>query len=740
MTQYPEDKKKQVRLSYITYKHLLLLSLTILGFICTWACQQVDSYVETGLIGPGFEEKTHLLSFEIEIPPEVQTLTNNGSALGLEIYSLESELLERVIWLDYELETVQDGEENLKIRSLENVTLSEGRYKLHLFFKSDTQNLDDHSALPFSITCPHPFTVQTPLNDNQFDLADVFWEGMIDHRQTLELKMTRQSCGPGDKETVLTGSIFLPTNISEVAQKRLMVHLAPDQETAETRTALSFPLKRFIWSNSLDPRSINFYLNQIPQGSFEVTFFIDSDGDALPTPCDQALQRGGDQWISEKQTFTFEQGKVVNNNEPIRLAYVEQCQDLLTRLGDSVNNNEGNAVSLNQTAIFLGQIKLNSELRTALRLSSTKTLWFSNSQRPLPPYRFVNGKKLLTLQEALISDGRFSIHLDHQDMIDQNEIVIWIDEGNDQTLTPCNDTADRGVDLWWWTGSRIQLSPLLDIEFERPPPLNYLNISRRCDAPQALLELNIQLNFTWPDLSSKRPLILVYEEIVSAQIQETVLRDISEEDLTDTLVIKQRFIPGSYLLSAYIDQDLDGQFIGCSESFLGDRVSTSRALISSLNDLEIKQANLVLSPRDCVETRSAPQIKLISPLTGKTLSRDEVGGDSLSSYQPNILCDSSEVFFNILDQDLFDYESSTEPRTIISQCTPFQEDRNVLQTMPAGRYEVTACVPIAEQIRSDFQGDTCSMPSVWFGRQSFSLTKAPTQNIDIRLTATCQCD
>ena len=559
-------------------------------------CQQLSETVE----GPLTEtERSNVevfeLSLNISFGDELRHLARANRALGIEIYDVESGLLERREWLDYEILSLQSQLEGdrgeLMISPIQPLSLSLGVYRIYLFLRGEEENLIERSGTPLSISCPQPFTLRSPLTERDLDMASTSWTGRVQGDKELTLLFTNRTCGPGELSTSLKGELILPFHEDQSTMKGLMLHLSP-RDNAESIAPLTIPLSRYI--RQIDDERYEYSVNQLPSGSFDLQLFVDSDGDSLPSPCDMSSRSGGDLWASEDLAeVSLQRGEQLSIEAPITVSSVMECDEIRR-----IEERSG------QSIVYQGQLDLNELLRTAIRFSPDGQVFFSEQRRSLPPYRFLYGTPLFNLQEAIIAEGRFTVYL--EPMADPSteevmtELAMWVDEGSDRILTPCDDLADLGVDLWWWTGSRARLRPLSLMGEESnliTPEL--ITVSRRCDSPESLLEIDFQLNFMWPELSSSRPLILVYEDLLSGQIYQSTLRDIAPLDISSPLKVSRRLPAGAYLLSAYIDQDLNSLFTPCTEQSLGDRFSSSRSTIVSLDLGEIGEVSLSVIPRDC---------------------------------------------------------------------------------------------------------------------------------------------
>ena len=671
------------------------------------------------------------IDFEFKLNKNLEHIVTQGHALGLEVSDRETGLIAHQVWLDYQIEFSEVDEESTRliIRGLDTLRVQQGHYRIRAFFKEGEQNLSEHSDAPKSINCPVPRTLRTPVAHQDFDIAIGLWEGRIDHEQVISIQVNQQSCALGEKSTELSATVMLPEALSLQAQQRLMLHFSPINSTLHY--PLTIPLKRFIQVQDSDQR-LSFFVNEIPTGLYQLIVFVDSDGDALPSPCDLEQARGGDQWIANSvPTLEIESGVSYDLQEEFELVSVEACQSLLTMLGEIEDNPE-------QKAIYLAQVEMNSELVSALRFSPSQKLWFSKHRRKQSPEFFTQGQALFSLQEAIISEGRFSVHLNENEVLANQGLAIWIDEITDQanylpSLKPCNNSAYLGIDTWWWQGGLEQFSKLLNIDLLSAPPLEPIGIVRRCEAPEALLEMSFNFNFTWPNLSSDRPLFLVFENLITGEILHSFLSDIQESDIDRERLIKRRLKSGSYQVNAYIDQNLDTDFQPCFGSVLGDRFSSSRAQIVSLNANEVKSISLNLNPRDCPYTRSEPNVRLLSYAQQDALKQADIG--IWASETP--ICNNQEIFSRI--KDLHNRVSEEDPY-LFSGCLEYLDNELSLPSLPAGNYEMNVCLPIPSNTEVLISGDRCFRAKFWSAKASFNLNQAPSQTVELVVTPQCQCD
>ena len=713
----------------------LYAGLAWLILICT-ACQTVDELVDySGRPQRVVTASDHEISIQLNLDPNLEHVIVKGQALGIEVSDLETGLIVNRTWLDYfvEFPSETSSSPDIILRGLEQIKLFQGRYRVQAFFKETVQNLSEHSDVPISIACLSPRGLRTPLNEQDFDIALGQWEGRIEGKKTIEIRIDQQSCGLGEKSTSLSAAIALPGNLSLQAQERLMLHFLPVDSMLNY--PLTLPLKRFVQVSEANDR-LSFFINEIPSGLYRLIAFIDSDGDALPTPCDLERGRGGDQWIAVSQlTLDIAVGVAHQLSEDFQLQQVEECLSLLTDLGE---NDEIES----QKSIYLAQVELSSDLMTAIRLSPSKKLWFSKQKRQVSPQLFTQGQALFSLQEAIIAEGRFSIHLNQDNNQTDQQLAIWVDESEEEltqtpTLVPCNDSGYLGSDSWWWQGGLEQFTKLLALDLLSPPPLEAMGITRRCDAPESLLEMSFNFNFAWPNLSSARPLILVFEDLLTGEMTESFLNDVQESNLGQIMILRRRLKPGTYQITAYLDQDLDADFKPCYDRFLGDRFTSSRAQIVTLKDNEIVSLNVNLIPRDCPFTRSEPQVEIISYLSDIELTQTEIGTWSADEG----LCNQQEVLTKIKDIPLITSSiEETLSSDIFSSCLDYSENGFALPTLPAGKYEIELCLPIQDDIDVQISGDSCFKAKYWSANFQFDVTQAPTQQLQVPVTPSCRCE
>lgn len=668
-------------------------------------------------------------------------LARRGWALAVHVRSAETQLIWEETWLDYSIEEREEGG-LLELHGLEPLTIPEGPYEIEVTLKSEDLNLTPHDYSPQRTYCPEPATLSSPLLYAQFDLAQGLWKGSLNRDQTLEIPLLTQTCGPGDLRTSLKGKIELPSSLSPLSAQQLMIHLKPTGDESEGRAPISFPLSPYLGA-TVDDEPRPFFMNSLPEGEFELIVFADSDGDHLPTPCDRVIGMGGDLWIGadEASRVTFKRGELTTLETPLGLSAVEECLELdVSQSYNPENLDPEIPLSSDRYAVFIGQIDLSDELLTALALSTTRELWFSATRRGLAPSRFISGKPLFTLSQALISNGRFSIHLPLSSLQEPTSLAIWIDEGSDQSLTPCDDPADRGGDLWLWTGDSTSLSVQQEPSILLSTPSTQINIARRCDAPVAIAEINFEFNFSWPDRVGARPLILVSEDLETGEVIETTILDLTAGTLPRSYLLSHRQQPGRYWLSAYLDQDLDHQFLACSDRFLGDRISTTRGTPLAIQSGDLRQVTLSLAPRECPFLETSALLQVWRSL-GDQEDKPELRSIHLGE-EPIGACPAGTLLISTFEEDPFTNPDRLMTSLRDQRClTPDQQ--NQISELSGGRYRMISCGRLSENLSiEDFslgEDNECLFPSYWVAEVDVILNELPQQTVDLEYHAACRC-
>lgn len=720
------------RYFFITLKSFIVSIVYISTLLTLSSClDERDSYRLIASREADLSEDKHQISFEFILDPGTLRLAQQGLALGLTIQSTESHLIWDTLWMDYLLSFDETEPTLVTLKGLSPLQIPNGPFTVNAYFKSGRFNLDDHEDSPEPALCAKPLSLRSSLHRGAIDLGLGAWQGRIHRDQVITIPIHSQTCGPGDTKTSLSGEILIPSSLSSAAFNRLMLHLDPIEP--ERFPPFSTPLSFYLNTTPVRDQ-LTFFINHLPEGTYRLSVFVDSDGDALPTPCSLTLGRGGDRWMNtpRESVITLTRGEAYLLEDPLSVEIVSECEGLTLPLFMGTGDFEEQEQN---SAIFLGQLQLDEETLTAIALSPTQQVWFSFRQRGLPPLRYISAQPLFSLRQALLSDGRFALHLPFQATFEPQAFSLWLDEGADQILTPCDDPISRGGDVWWWSGDTSRLSPLLEPDLSRPPPLLPINLTKRCAAPTSIAELTFDLNFAWPDQVGTRPLILVTENLETGEIEESVLLDLNAQTLERSITLQRRFESGTYLLSAYIDQNLDRRFTLCSDRDLGDRISTNEGVSFSIRPGETAYPTLSLTPRECPALESSLDLNLELDSMMTSWSSDLIGTQSLED------CEAGELLVEIYERDLLKGIKEMGDVQVQLCIQPHLLDN--LTSLPAGMYQVTVCGVIAEELLADVRAQTlerdCFSPNIWVAQQDIVLTQLPTHEAQLTISPQCVC-
>ena len=705
--------------------------------------------------------------------------------LKLQLLSLEPDLEELDLPFAIEVFTAESGQSILKewVDSKDDIIslppLERGTYMVRVFIEG--QLSPTSGGLPEYTPCPSPFSLRDPLTYLNVDPGVSEWRGLLNRDDLISLQIRRVSCGPGDRSTSISGVIESPVQnppplflylrpiidgrgLSSVGPLTFPLHLvradssqsltpelndermSPEDEQIKLNESKEEDAE--VFSNEeegkKDTALFSFIVTQIPQGTYDVSIFSDEDQNARPTPCDISLGIGADRWRGEGEVLEIERGEQSNSSRALILQQIDEC-DLLINVSESEDDlqnragAEGGAVNEigegltsqkgGARAPFFGQIDLTPDLLDQLYLSRGK-IWISTHNRNLNPRQFIKGVPLFNVQEALLSEGRFTVHLPPEANIDMYPVALWIENGNDQRLIPCDDSSDSGTDVYWWEGTSLDLIPfvlrssLYREENEGEHPLifldNPLSLLKRCQAPEAVVSGHLQLNFNSELYWFTRPLILVLENIFTGEIRQSMIRYLSSDLISERLYFERRIKPGSYTYFSYIDHDDNGEHTPCHPRILGDPFkTTSDGLISIRPGEYVDLGDISLSLSQCEVSTSNMFF---------TFSGDQL--DQIVEGEP---CDGDEVVFQLSEINREGDQEKTQ-----HECLPLRDDGKIeIPNLFAGRYRAELCFPIEP---SPYPLNTECEVSPYLGTQIlFNVNEAPQQEIELLLTPQCFC-
>ena len=720
-----------------TYFYLISLIITV------FSCSRKDE--AQNRIVPVKEELPRTELYEVEISFDISSIEREVfNRLAIEVISYGNGLVVMRDWLTEPLiESSNDLDQNNVSLALSKLPLLErGYYQIRLFVEN--QITRDSGGLPVYQGCPEPFSLRDPLNVLAVDTLSAKWSGLITRDQSISLTLKEHTCGPGDPSTTLSGWVSQP----EDEQLQLYLHLEPIPTLEEVSGLgpLSFPLtlknSETIAFDDVDEtlQNMMFELTQLPRGRYRATVFTDDDQNAQPSYCDLERGVGGDRWRGNSVDIFIERGDQVVISDLFSIQLVEACDQLVEPIETNVNTQTDPRVNeidpsirdtMPQKSAFTGQLNLTSELLDALYISGG-SVWFSYTQRTNPPYRFVQGKRLFGLKEALLANGRFTIHLPHDTTTDVSPLAFWLERGSDEMLVPCDDLEDPGMERLWWEGTTEQLTPLSYMTPNPSSPVTNedlfqfnsqpLSLLQRCPPPESVLRGEVRLPENDLSLWLERPLILSLENLFTGKIRQGVIADIEEDQLGQRVYFERRVEPGTYQYSVYLDQDESGRFNPCGLSNLGDLWSTPDGFTSLSQNEVINPLDLQLSRLLCIASESIPVFQLPK--------------EAITYHTQSDSCDVHQVLIQV----------SQRGDTIFgTQCKDIDELRQVqLPSLSAGSYDVEVCVPLDTSLsswdsNSTDQNHDCDAPRFLSTLERFQMSQYPRQVTLLELTPQCDC-
>ena len=642
------------------------------------------------------------------------------------------------------------------------VTLSPlppARYSVTVFLETVSTSED----LPRYAPCPSPPSPRDPLSLEGVDTLVGQWSGALEassgasEGEERALTISRLSCGGGALSTTLTGEVQNPEG------RPLWLWLEALDEEAEARSAVfsltQLSAEDLAWGGEAtaaggasgeepSPGLRRFTLTQVPTGRYRATVFEDSDGDGLLTPCLPAppssldppsalarelegraaplggspelppdlppdlsalllspptpLTAGADQLLSEPREVLVERGLSASLGEPLALSTPQPCGDLRPLAEDP----EGARVALR------GRVQVSEELLEAL-YTSGGAIWAGVGEPAA--LRLRGGVRLMSTEELALSGGRFTLLAPLSLSARPEPLWLWVDQGGDGRLLPCDAAVDPGTDLRWWRGESSEL--LTDSQEGEPPALT---LTARCGAPQAVVSGGVSVSLSvegW----APRPLILSREDLFSGEVTRSVLAWLSAEELEGSEVrFERRVPPGSYAYSAHIDQDLRGAPTPCGAPLLGDLFTTSDELI--VNAVEGRSRaglSLRLAASPCPNLSATARVELDEG--ARVTSREGV-------------CGAGEVLARV----------ESAGAVLLDRCLPWDAEGAVqIQGLYAGLYRLTLCLS-ARPALSPGGGDPsgaegCPRPSYIGGAAWLDITEGPTLVVKPSLSRVCSC-
>lgn len=394
---------------------------------------------------------------------------------------------------------------------------------------------------------------------------------------TVEVSVDRRICGPGARETGLSGRLVGPE--ATLRSRPLFVRLDPSSDCAADAPGAEPPVTVAL-EGAFSADGFRFSIGELLPGCFDLTFFVDADGDGEPTPCD-AYPAGGDRAVTRLDGVSIAAGARSELADDVPLRPSADCPKHLTgltgRVGLGAALVEAVAMGLLPAAV------LDAEPRVHLTaLSTGKVLDWPLALAHLP------AEDAAPFVIAALEPGNY-------------DVAVYLDGDRDGTFGPCGGLAG-GVDgiLEQRRSVRVEREALTDLgelRLTRSPECTTQDVEVRL-RPQIPIEAGpvgsgrpVRLELLPVDAEGERRSVLVFEN-------HATLDDRPSNPMGDIRLAAQ-IRPGTYDARIFVDTDRNGLFGDCREDPFLDRITgpAARVVVSPGEPLDLGDVELAV--RDC---------------------------------------------------------------------------------------------------------------------------------------------
>jgi len=586
--------------------------------------------------------------------------------------------------------------------------LSHGVYQLSLFVERQASQAE--GGAPRLSRCQTPPDLSATLSLDRVDPFVAQWEGKLQADQELWLDLKRVSCAPGDLNTQLSG-------VSVISPERLAITYVSlsylDDEGS--LPPLIFPLREFITDGAPADRSPElaepiipsgawrypFKIPQVRPGRAHIQLFTDDDHDFSLSPCSRLTMTGADRATSDRREVNIERGSALQVEEPLLLSEVSSCE------GVGVGREVGEGVEL---VALTGRLEVSDALQQALQgARGQKALWYQlATRRPQP---------LTDLYQLSRGQGRFTLLLPPSELDEPSPLRLWVDQGEDGRFEPCSEEAEAyGVDVRWWSGTTAPLRPLLEGSTGEGSTGEPITLISRCDAPEALVTGQVELELTVDEGWGPRPLIIEREDLFTGLRVAQRIGVFTREELSSlSLNFEQRVSAGSYGYRAYLDQESAPGFQPCEPGRLGEIFSTSSEELVSVSRGSISDSMILrLTQLPCATPSATLLITPQAPVAERAVDG---------------LCRAQELLTSV---------KSGGELLISSRCVPLSARGELsVEGLYGGPHQVTLCQEISP---SPVIGLPCEQAQALTADVTIIMKQSPTQAEAIPLEYACACD
>ncbi len=187
--------------------------------------------------------------------------------------------------------------------------------------------------------CPFPHEPGHTSRADQFDNLVGVAEGRVAGETTLEVRLERRICGPGEVATGLRGRLAPPPGV-ELAGIPVRMRLERAEDGAESADTMAGG----ILDVALLPRGlsgpVDFEVGELVPGRYTLQVYADGDEDRRPSPCGPGIG-GGDRYLASLAGVEIRAGERVELAEELALVEPADCPAELTGISGSVRLAEG---------------------------------------------------------------------------------------------------------------------------------------------------------------------------------------------------------------------------------------------------------------------------------------------------------------------------------------------------------------------------------------------------------------
>jgi uncharacterized protein (DUF2141 family) len=485
---------------------------------------------------------------------------------------------------DLALGACDDGADASTARCASLEGLAPGLHAVTVFLDRDGNGALDGCPFPPQLgDTRHPDTFENLVGQTQVLV-------IIGEESTAEVPVDRRICGPGEAETGLAGRLVGPDET--LGTRPLFLRLEPSSACSDAEPGAEPPVTIALEGAVIDG-ALDFSIGELLPGCFDLTFFVDADGDGEPTPCD-AWPAGGDRAVAHRGGVAIVAGERRALAADVPLAPSAECPKLLTGLSGRLALAPALVESV--TAGLLPAAALEAEPRIHLTaLGTGKVLDWPLALSRIPvdvPAPFVI---------AALEPGNY-------------DVAVYLDGDRDGTFGPCGGLAG-GVDAILEQRRSVQvadevLTDLGELRLTRSPECTTLDVEVRL-RPQIPVEPGpvgsgrpVRLELLPLDAEGERRSVLVFEN-------HGTLDDRPSNEMGEIRLAAQ-IRPGAYDARLFVDTDRNGVYGDCRQDPFFDRISgpVMRVDVAPGAPLDLGDAALTVSDCPVPEVSITPEFRL----------------------------------------------------------------------------------------------------------------------------------